>query len=136
MAGCAGEGPWGRGSLFFAHQGFGAYCSPLWQHDGQQAVPPRRVWVHDVQPPFHGARFMEAVEAKHSDHSFTAALVSRMKAWAHACKHWSAATQICEMRITVLLCSVQLLFREDAVQQTSEGKFLASMPLRNPCQYW
>jgi hypothetical protein len=70
----------GVGCLFLAHRGAGAYVAPL---SGQSAgskistgqAQLTRIHVQDASDMQH-ARFMESFESRHSDHSFTAAVVS------------------------------------------------------------
>lgn len=63
------SGEAGRGCLFVAHRGRGAYAADLWD----PAAPLERIRVDDVE----GARFMESYESRHSDHSFTAAVAKQ-----------------------------------------------------------
>jgi hypothetical protein len=76
------SGDAGRGCLFMAHRGRGAYAAALWDAAG----PVERIHVDDV-PEASGARFMESFESRHSDHSFTAQVVhgggggGRQAAW-------------------------------------------------------
>ena len=81
----------GVGVLFLAHRGAGAYSTGLWG-DGRSLT---RIHVKDTQQ-LAEARFMESYESRHSNHSFTAQVVSgdtrgnagsfigacRLKAWA------------------------------------------------------
>ncbi|KIZ01992.1 3'(2'), 5'-bisphosphate nucleotidase [Monoraphidium neglectum] len=60
------SGEAGRGCLFLAHRGAGAYAADLWD----AAAPLQRIRVNDVADN-SGARFMESFESRHSDHSFT-----------------------------------------------------------------
>ena len=60
------------GCLYVAHRGFGAYSAPL----ADEAAPFTRVWVKDVTD-FSEAQFMESYETRHSNHSFSASVVSR-----------------------------------------------------------
>lgn len=69
----------GVGCLFLAHRGAGAYVVPL---SGQSAgskisagkAQLTRIHVQDASD-MQQARFMESYESRHSDHSFTAAVV-------------------------------------------------------------
>eukprot|EP00882_Tetradesmus_deserticola_P033994 GHRQ01038882.1.p1 GENE.GHRQ01038882.1~~GHRQ01038882.1.p1 ORF type:complete len:188 (+),score=34.09 GHRQ01038882.1:83-646(+) len=67
------------GCLFLAHQGAGAYVAPLnTGSDSSSAADSsslRRINVRD-ESDVANARFMESFESRHSDHSFTAAVVS------------------------------------------------------------
>lgn len=64
--------------MFLAHRGAGAYVVPM---SGQAAgssissAELQRIHVQDASDMQH-ARFMESYESRHSDHSFTAAVVS------------------------------------------------------------
>jgi hypothetical protein len=60
----------GRGCLFVAHRGAGAYTASLWD----ASAPLERIAVGDMTNT-SGARFMESFESRHSDHSFTAQVV-------------------------------------------------------------
>jgi hypothetical protein len=64
------SGDAGRGCLFLAHRGRGAYAAALWD----AGSPLERIHVDDVAGT-SGARFMESFESRHSDHSFTAQVV-------------------------------------------------------------
>ncbi|GBF92606.1 SAL1 phosphatase [Raphidocelis subcapitata] len=67
------SGDAGRGLLFAAHRGHGAYVSGLWD-----ASPPfTRIRVDDVAEN-SAARFMESFESRHSDHTFTAEVARHM----------------------------------------------------------
>jgi len=66
----ARSGEAGRGCLFVAHRGAGAYATSLWD----AAAPLERIHVGDMADS-SGARFMESFESRHSDHSFTAQVV-------------------------------------------------------------
>jgi hypothetical protein len=70
----------GVGCLFLAHRGAGAYVAPL---SSQAPAGPKlssssaglqRIHVQDATD-MQQARFMESYESRHSDHSFTAAVV-------------------------------------------------------------
>jgi hypothetical protein len=69
----------GVGCMFMAHVGAGAYVAPLGgcalvAPSRPGGVPLRRINVADG-PDMSAARFMESWESRHSDHSFTAAVV-------------------------------------------------------------
>eukprot|EP00798_Chlamydomonas_sp_ICE-L_P028839 gene28839-32028_t len=67
------------GSVFFAHQGYGAYVAPMWGNYSLQTLPNiQRIHVDDVPAPFTNARFMGAYEPGHSNHGFSAALASKV----------------------------------------------------------
>lgn len=63
----------GRCALF-KHRGEGAYALPLFGESDLSDM--QRISVNDMSD-MAGARFMESFEARHSDHSFTAAVVGR-----------------------------------------------------------
>jgi len=72
----------GVGCLFLAHQGAGAYAAPLPTSAAGVSIssskaPLTRINVQDVSD-MQQARFMESFESRHSDHSFTAAVVSAL----------------------------------------------------------
>jgi hypothetical protein len=60
------------GCLYIAHRGYGTYSAPL---AAEAAEPFTRIRVKDVTD-FSEAQFMESYESRHSDHSFSAAVVS------------------------------------------------------------
>ena len=64
----------GIGCLFLGHRGQGAYKAPYKGTSGLQGL--QRIGVRDFSHGFAEARFMESWESRHSDHSFTAAVVS------------------------------------------------------------
>jgi hypothetical protein len=68
------------GCLFLAHRGAGAYVSPLPAEATGSSISAgkatlQRISVQDASD-MQQARFMESYESRHSDHSFTAAVVS------------------------------------------------------------
>lgn len=71
----ARSGDAGRGCLFAAHRGAGAYLAPLWE----PAAALARIAVADCEDT-SAARFMESFESRHSDHSFTARVVRGWRA--------------------------------------------------------
>lgn len=72
----------GVGCMFLAHRGAGAYVAPLSSAEAAGvavstgATDLTRIHVQDASD-MQLARFMESFESRHSDHSFTAAVVSR-----------------------------------------------------------
>jgi hypothetical protein len=77
----------GVGCLFLAHKGAGAYVAPLSSQApagaklSSSSAGLQRIHVQDATN-MQQARFMESYESRHSDHSFTAAVVRpRGGAW-------------------------------------------------------
>jgi hypothetical protein len=69
------------GALFLAHIGRGAYVSSLWASpssngSSSSSGSPKRIQVEDCEQ-LSAARFMESYESRHSNHSFTAQVVSQ-----------------------------------------------------------
>lgn len=70
----------GVGCLFLAHRGAGAYVAPMSGQSAGSSISAgqaglERIHVQD-ESDMQQARFMESYESRHSDHSFTAAVVS------------------------------------------------------------
>lgn len=93
LCGCAGaaerSSSEGVGCLFLAHQGAGAYVTPLPAASAGSSISAgkaslQRICVQD-ESDMQQARFMESYESRHSDHSFTAAVVSLL--FRHGPKH-------------------------------------------------
>jgi hypothetical protein len=88
----------GVGCLFLAHRGAGAYVAPLNTASSSSSAADsssmRRISVRD-ESNMSNARFMESYESRHSDHSFTAAVVSAnltgQAAWLAGLACWLAA---------------------------------------------
>jgi hypothetical protein len=80
LAGAAGKSNSADvGCLFLAHRGAGAFVAPLNTASSSSSAADssslRRINVRD-ESDMANARFMESYESRHSDHSFTAAVVS------------------------------------------------------------
>lgn len=84
FAGAAGRSSAeGVGCLFLAHRGAGAYVAPLSGQAAGSSISAgqaglQRIHVQD-ESDMQQARFMESYESRHSDHSFTAAVVSYVR---------------------------------------------------------
>jgi hypothetical protein len=81
--------------MFLAHKGAGAFVAPLPASQAGRKLsassrPLTPIQVQDAED-MSSARFMESFESRHSDHSFTAAVVS---AWrrGRTCVQWLLST--------------------------------------------